>query len=112
MSLGRYLLPAVEDADESVSSQPLSDSEDEDPPALLADQVQQPEEEDDSFQFAAPIPLSQVSQPPAPAPQPSDQNLESSVSFVSWDRVVMANASEELSFHHQGESYLMVFNAS
>ena len=55
---------------------------------------------------------SQVSQPPAPAPQPSDQNLESSVSFVSWDRVVMANASEEPSFHHQGESYLMVFNAS
>ena len=112
MSLGRYLQPAQGDAaeeeEDSVCSQPLSDSEEEQELPLNPQQVafmtlnldlesfiislqaEQPEE--DSFQFLAPTPLSN---PMAPPPQFPPQNLESSVSFVSWDNVAQANKEEE-----------------
>ena len=61
--------------------------------ATLPFQVDQPEQ--DSFQFLAPTPLSD---PLASHPQPPPQNLESSVSFVSWDNVVQANKEEDEQF--------------
>lgn len=109
ISLGRYLQPAFEGsplaAETSVSSQPLSDSEEEDVALPTSVPTMIPSE---SFEFTPPAPvLPQSVQPSPEQPSFSDASIASMNGF-SWDKVVQANTADNdvgASFKPQASVY-------
>jgi len=86
ISLGKYLQAAQGEDDQSILSQPLSDSEDEQEVPVLSTT-----NKSDSFKFLCPEPY-----PFPPAQSKGPQSLEeSSFNGFSWDKVAQANTAED-----------------
>ena len=96
ISLGRYLQPAGQESpaaagefSTSLSSQPLSDSEDEDELPTVPAAI-----ESQSFEFQPPAPVQTIN--PTTLAETSNMT-EASFNGFSWDKVVKANTADDSS---------------